>query len=316
LPAAALSGTAFASPPSGLAIPDALVVGIDPAFRNPRSLQAALSVDEELRPNLSVSAGFLHESTWKLQRQLDLNLNPPVSDANGLPVFPLTRPDQAAGRILVNQSEAHSDYNGLLLSSSAQVTRRSQLLANYTLSRNRDDDSNSGPYSIDAALDPYNLKIERADSNEDIRHVLNLSAIFDLPLGLKCNPVFIAHSGRPYTPIIGFDTQNDANDWNDRALIDGVTAARNSLRQPAFSDLDLRLVKDFTLKGQGHHLDLFMDVFNLTGSSNRDFGDDAVSLYGNAASPVASAGQALFAPDSTQIGGAREFQFTARLVGF
>jgi len=310
------SGTAFTSPPLGLTTPAALVVGIDRAFRNPRSIQAAASVEEEITAKLSLSAGFLHDSTWKLQRRSDQNLNPPISDTNGLPVFPLTRPNPAAGRILVNESGAHSDYNGLLISSSAQVTRRSQLLANYTLSRTRDDDSNSGTYSIDASLNPFDLEAERADSNQDIRHVFNLSAIFDLPLGLKCNPLFIANSGRPYTPIIGFDTQHDANDWNDRALIDGITAERNSMRQPAFSDLDLRMVKDFTLKGKGHHLDLFMDVFNLVGSTNRDFGAGAVGLFGNAASPIASAGQPLFAPDSTQIGGARAIQFTARLVGF
>jgi hypothetical protein len=316
LPLAMLSGSAFPSPPAGLTTPAALVVGIDPAFRNPRSLQAGASVDEEVNAKVTLSAGVLHDSTWRLQRRVDLNLNPPVSNAAGLPIFPSTRRNPAIGRLLVYQSGAHSDYNGMLLSASAQVTRRSQLLANYTLSQTHDDDSNSGPYSIDAALDPFDLKAERAFSNQDIRHVLNVSAIFDLPLGLKCNPLFIEHSGRPDTPIIGFDTQHDANDWNDRALIDGITAARNSMRQPAFSNLDLRLVKDFTLKGQGHHLDLFMDVFNLIGSTNLDFGADAVSLYGNAASPVASAGQALFAPDATRIGGARAVQFTARLVGF
>ena len=122
--------------------------------------------------------------------------------------------------------------------------------------------------------------------------------------------------GRPYTPIIGFDTQGDANDWNDRAVIGGVTAGRDSLRQPAFSDVDLRVVKDFTLKGVGRHLDLFMDIFNLIGTGNKNFGSDAVSLFGNSASPVASAGQALYAPNGTRVGGPREFQFTARLVGF
>lgn len=316
LAAAAFSGSAFPTPPAGLTTPAALVVGIDPAFRNPRSLQAGATVDEEVNAKLTLSAGFLHDSTWRLQRRVDLNLNPPVSDANGLPVFPSTRPNTAIGRLLVNQSDAHSDYNGMVVSASTQVTRRSQLLANYTLARTHDDDSNSGPYSIDAALDPFDLRAERALSNQDVREVLNLSAIFDLPLGLKCNPLFVTHSGRPYTPIIGFDTQHDANDWNDRALINGATAGRNSMQQPAFSNLDLRLVKDFTLKGQGHHLDLFMDVFNLIGTGNLNFGADSVSLYGNPSSTVASAGQALFAPDSTQVGGARAVQFTARLVGF
>ena len=313
---ATLAGGGFSTPPTGLTTPAALIVGIDPSFRNPRSLQAGATIEEEVNAKLTLSAGFLHDSTWRLQRRVDSNLNPPVSSTNGLPVFPSTRPNTAIGRLLVNESRAHSDYNGMLVSASAQVTRRSQLLANYTLSQTHDDDSNSGPYSIDAAVSPFDLQAERALSNQDVRHVLNLSAIFDLPFGLKCNPLFVTHSGRPYTPIIGFDTQHDANDWNDRALINGLTAARNSMRQPAFSNLDLRLVKDFTLKGQGHHLDLFMDVFNLIGTSNLNFGADSVSLYGNPSSPVASAGQALFAPDSTQVGGARAVQFTARLVGF
>jgi hypothetical protein len=59
-----------------------------------------------------------------------------------------------------------------------------------------------------------------------------------------------------------------------------------------------------------------MDVFNLTGAGNRNFGPQSVSFFGNAASPVPSAGQALYAPDGTRIGGPREIQFTARLVAF
>ena len=58
-------------------------------------------------------------------------------------------------------------------------------------------------------------------------------------------------------------------------------APRNILRQPSFTDLDLRFVKDFTLKGEGHHLDLFMDIFNIAGSQNRNFGPNAVSLFGD-----------------------------------
>lgn len=309
-------GYPLSLPPAGLTTPAALVMGVDPAFRNPRSSQLAASVEQEIQRQLTFSAGFVHSSTWRLQRQLDENLNPPATSVDGLPIFPLVRPNTAIGRLLVNASTAHSDYNGLLLSMVAQPTRRSQVFANYTLSGTHDDTSDDSPFGIDSELNPFDLKQERAFSSQDIRHVLNVSAIFNLPLGFKCNPLFITSSGRPFTPIIGFDTQHDANDFNDRALVNGATAARNSMRQPASSNLDLRIVKDFTLKGVGHHLDLFMDVFNLADSSNRDFGSEGVSFYGNAASPVASAGQALFAPDSTRLGGPRAVQFTARLVGF
>lgn len=316
LPLANGRTTALPSAPEGLATPQALVVGISPVFCNPQSLQFAASVEQEIKPQFSVSAGYLHNSTWHLERRLDENLNLPVSNSAGLPIFSTVRPNPTLGRLLVEQSSAHSNYDGLLLTANWQISRRSQLLVYDTVSQTHDDDSNTGPFSIDAALNPYNLAAERGYSAQDVRNVLNVTAIFNLPLGFKCNPVFLTRTGRPYTPIIGFDTQHDANDWNDRALINGSTAQRDSLRQPSASNIDVRFVKDFTLHGVGHHLDLFMDVFNLAGFSNRNFGRDGVSFYGASAAPVASAGQALFAPDITQFGGPRSIQFTARLVAF
>lgn len=306
---------ALAAPPS-LIQPHSLVIGIDPGFRNSSSAQAAFSVDRQFLPKLEINAGYLHSATWRLQRRIDENLSQPVMNADGVPVFPDQRPNSAVGRLLINQSSAHSGYNAFLLTATSQISRRTQLVANYTLSQTRDDDSSNDPYGIDSAVNPFQLQQERAFSSLDERQVLNLEAILNLPLGFKCNPLFVTHSGQPYTPIVGFDTQNDANDWNDRAIVNGVMSARNSMRQPAFSDLDLRIVKDFTLKGEGHHLDLFLDIFNLAGAENRDFGMDNVSLFGLLSQPVFTAGQPLYAPGVARIGGPREVQFTARLVAF
>jgi hypothetical protein len=196
------------------------------------------------------------------------------------------------------------------------ISRRSQLLINYTVSRIIDDSSSVNPYSPVTAVNPFALKQESADSLQDTRHSINLNAIFNLPAGFKLNPLFVARSGLPYTPIVGFDTQHDANDWNARAVLNGTSVGRNSSRQPAFSNLDLRVVKDFTLKGEGHHLDLFMDIFNIIGAQNLRFDNNGVSLYGNPTNPVPSAGLPLFAPGVTRLGGPREIQFTVRLVGF
>jgi hypothetical protein len=247
---------------------------------------------------------------------LDENLSVPTTNSSGTPVFPTTRPIGGVGRLLVEQSTAHSAYGGGFISVNSQISRRSQLLVNYTISRTMDDDSGLGPYSPSFAVNPFSLQQERAYSSFDARQTLNLNAIFNLPIGFKLNPLFVTHSGLPYTPIVGFDTQHDANDLNDRAVINGVAVARNSYRQPAASNLDLRLVKDFTLKGEGHHLDLFMDVFNIVGAQNLRFDNNGVSLFGDASHPVFSAGSPLFAPGVTRFGGPREIQFTARLVGF
>jgi hypothetical protein len=302
--------------PPALLVPASLAVGIDTDFRNPRSFQLAGSIEQQIRARVNVSAGYVHNSTFHLQRRVDRNLFPPVSDVGGLPVFGPTRPNPAIGRLLVNESSAHSSYNGFLLTSNFQVSRRTQVVANYTLASARDDDSNLGPFNTDAAVDPFNLAAERAYSSFDVRHTFTLSAIVNLPLGFKVNPALIARSGLPYTPIVGFDLQNDANDFNDRAILNGAMVDRNSARQPTFANLDVRFVKDITLRGEGHHLDLFLDIFNVTGAQNLNFGQDAVSFYGTDASPVFSAGQPLFAPDTNHFGGTRQVQFTARIVAF
>lgn len=307
---------ALASAPAGLSTYHAQIIGIASDFRNPTSFQAAASIEQEINAKLEFTAGYLRNSTWDLERRLDENLNPPTGTLNGNPVFPSTRPIAGIGRVLVEQSTAHSTYDGGFVTVKAPISARSTLMANYTLSRSIDDDSSVNPYSPVTAVNPFSLKQERADSLTDVRNVLSLNAIFNLPVGFKANPLFVARSGMPYTPIIGFDTQKDANDLNDRAIVNGAVAGRNSMRQPAFSSLDLRLVKDFTLKGEGHHLDLFLDIFNLAGAKNLRFDANGQSYFGDAAHPVFSAGEPLFAPGVTRMGGPRAIQFTARLVGF
>ena len=306
----------LSSVPVGLATQSALVYGIAPKYRNPRSFQAAASVEQQVSKGVNLTLGYLHNSTWALQRLLNRNLLPSTTSSNGLPVFPATRPDSSIGELLINESTGHSDYNGFTATSIAQLPHRSQLTINYTLARSRDDGSRFNVFDPVPSLDPFHPRLDASYSDFDIRHSFNISAVFNLPKGFKANPILVARSGAPYTPIIGFDTQNDGLDYNDRALVNGTAAARNSLRQPAFANLDLRFVKDFTLRGEGHHLDLFLDVFNLTAAANRNFGPDPVSFFGTTASPVRSAGQPLFAPASTRLGGARSVQFTARLVAF
>lgn len=318
----ALSGGNTASPHAvGPSLPAlstyyAQVVGISPAFRNPTSFQAAASIEQQVNAKLDFMLGYMRNSTWGLERQLDENLNPPIGTLDGNPVFPSTRPIAGVGRLLIEQSTAHSSYDGGFVSVRAPITARSTLMASYTLSRTEDDDDSTNPYSPVTAVNPFSLRQERAYSLLDARNTLNLNAIFNLPLGFKANPLFAARSGVPYTPIIGFDTSNDANDLNDRATVNGAVATRNSMRQPAFSSLDMRFVKDFTLKGEGHHLDLFMDVFNLAGAGNRRFDSLGASYCGDATSPVYSALMPLFAPGVTRQGGPRTIQFTVRLVGF
>ena len=99
----------------------------------------------------------------------------------------------------------------------------------------------------------------------------------------------------------------------NRAIINGHVAGRNSLRQPSFFDLDVRLLKAFKL-GDRRQMELIAEVFNVTRAKNLNFGVDGVGLFGTPAQPVATAGQPLFAPSTARFGGPRQVQLGMRVV--
>src|SRR5262249_51266883 len=157
----------------------------------------------------------------------------------------------------------HSRYDALVLSVARRLAKRFQLQAHYTFSRTLDDDSNERNFSRETALNPFDLSIENTYSKQDVRHNFNVSGVVDLPAGFSFSAIAIVRPAFPYTPVIGFDTQNDANDDNDRAIINGRVAGRDSFRQPAFSDLDLRVLKAFRI-GERWKVQLSAEGFNVT----------------------------------------------------
>jgi hypothetical protein len=307
----------FTAPPAATFIAKPRVFGFDPTFRNPRSFQGAGTVEQEFGQSTVLTVGYIHNSTWALQRRRDRNLFAPTINAQGTPIFPTTRPNPNIGWFSVNESTAHSSYDGLTLSLMRRFSGRYQFTANYTFANSRDDDSNERNFSREVELNPFDLGIEARPSKQDIRHTFSLNGLVDLGHGFTVSGIVLTRSGVPFTPVIGADQQNDQNDDNDRAIIDGRVAARNAFRQPNFFNLDLRLLKAFRF-GETRRLDLSIEGFNLTRSGNKNFANDAISVYGtplaSGAPSVPTAGQPLFAPSTARFGGPRQLQLGLRLV--
>jgi hypothetical protein len=297
--------------PAGVKPAPAKVIGFDPNFRNPRSFQASASVETAIGDAWSISGGYTRNSTWNLQRRLDQNLSPATFDATGMPIFPVVRPNPSIGPLSVNQSEAHSTYDGFDFTVNRRLSHHLQFQAGYTLAWNRDDESGERVFNREGALDPLLPELDAGPSKNDIRNNLRLSGILDLPHGFTISAITLNRSAAPFTPTIGFDTQNDGNDDNDRAIINGHVAGRNSMRGSPFSDLDMRILKSFRT-GEHSKLETFAEFFNVTHNTNKGYGPDAVSLFGTAAVPNPTAGQALFAPFTTRFGGPRQVQMGAR----
>ena len=166
----------------------------------PYSEQANLEIDRQLTNGLTVSAGYLWVAAHHLVRAENLNVCPPFGAAAGTTVPSVTpgTPDcppaeappagwpagkaffynglnpggspaySNAGLLYYTDNSGNSVYNGLTL----QVTERFQkiftLNANYTFSHTLDD----GTFTtfVSTPQDLYDRSLERANSNQDVRH--------------------------------------------------------------------------------------------------------------------------------------------------
>lgn len=297
--------------------------GFQPDFQNPRTFQTSATVEQSLAKDFSLSIGYVHSSGWSLQRRVDRNLAPPVIDAaTGYPRFTAARPNPTIGIFSVNESSAHSTYDAMVVSLQKRFASRYQAGFNYTLADNRDDDSNERNFSRETTLNPFDLKAEAGPSKQDVRHNFNFNGLVDLGAGFTLSGILITRSGFPYTAVVGDDIQGDNNTDNDRAVINGRVVGRNSLRQPKFFNLDLRLLKSFNL-GETTRLAFTAEFFNVTRASNKNFGVDSISIYGNAGNSLPAVnvptvfplpGEAFTAPSTARFGGPRQLQLGARLV--
>jgi TonB family protein len=96
----------------------------------------------------------------------------------------------------------------------------------------------------------------------DQTHVLTALASYELGLGFDLGVRFRYATGYPRTPVVGsyLDTR--------RNLYEPVLGDRNSIRIPAFAQLDVRLSKTFKLGGT--KAELYADVQNVTDRENAE----------------------------------------------
>ena len=325
--------------PNGLtSIPAGFIVkprvfGFDQDFKNPRTFQASVTVEQRLGYEMVLTAGYIRTSAYNLQRRVDRNLFAPTTNALGYLVFSATRPNNNIAQLEINESSAHSSYDALTLSLRRRFANRFQFEANYTFAENRDDDSNERNFSRQPTLNPFNLKAEAGPSKQDVRHNLNLSGLVDLGYGFSLSGIILTRSGFPYTAVVedGSDTNGDLNDANDRVVVGGAISGRNAFRQPTSFNMDIRLLKAFKF-GETKRLDLSAEVFNLTRASNKGFGVDAISNYCTGTASLADAanprqitcpagffpsiraGEPTSAPSTARFGGPRQLQLGVRFT--
>jgi Carboxypeptidase regulatory-like domain/TonB-dependent Receptor Plug Domain len=112
------------------------------------------------------------------------------------------RPFQGFGDITDLEDQANSNYNALQISARRNFTHLTLSLA-YTWSHSIDDSSDRGDSTF---VNSYDLEADRASSNFDQRHLLNISWVYDLPFFTNTGFLHAAFGGWQWSGLMTYQT--------------------------------------------------------------------------------------------------------------
>jgi outer membrane receptor protein involved in Fe transport len=196
-------------PTSGL--PEA-ITAIPPNNRTPYSMQYNLSYQRNLPKSFALTISYVGEQGRKMYRLRTADLTNPATGQLINPNF---------SQITISEDEAASSYNGMQMTVDHPFQGGSYLHASYTYSHSIDDSCGFAFYlgSPCVASNPFNLEAEKASSSTDIRQNYVMGYFYTLPIrrllggrgvarlldGWQLSGIFSAHTGLPYTVLVGFD---------------------------------------------------------------------------------------------------------------
>jgi len=263
-------------------------IGIETDFKNPRSFQYGFAVEREMGRGFVVGVDYSSVNTTRLQRNRDINLPAPIlrdttTDPAQRPFIGVTagraRPVAVLGSVQLRESSARSFYQSLTFRS--RVTRKwGQLNAYFTLSRSKSDDDNERDAGGAGYDNSFDLRSEYNYSRLDRRFQFVANPVFFLPYGFEVSSAIRLRSGLPVDAVANSDLNADGV-FNDRPfLVPGVPLKRNSFRNRAIYEADLRVQKGFSFKDR-QRLILSMEIFNVLGRENMQLAGTAVTAFCN-----------------------------------
>lgn len=259
-------------PPSGGVIPPNNVAS--PTQETPYSDQFSVGYSWEVSSSLGLNIEAVSIQYEAIPYRFRAN---PLIDTNGDGVTDRRAFPQFATTFRVWMGDGEASYNGLNIGFRSRLGRMLEMQGFYTYSetdgnvlagadefRIWNPGQNPG-VTRDATIDPYNPRCDACFGPlyTDAPHRATVSALFHAPLGINVSGVARYRSGHPFTLIAGRDVNRDGYANDLAAGQDHVNAERGD----SFSQVDLRLSKEFGLAGN-LGVELIAEVFNLFDSDN------------------------------------------------
>jgi hypothetical protein len=154
------------------------------------------------------------------------------------------------GDIFVASAVGKSLYNGFTVGMRKRLSNRYQFEWNYTLSKDKDDDSNERDPFTDRSFDINNLQLDYALSDRDIRHKFNFYSFVQMGWGFEGGFRVQARTAQPITPEVRTATN------------------RNTLRKDnQYFSFDWKIQRPFNL-GERYQLIPIVEMFNTFNNAN------------------------------------------------
>lgn len=257
-----------APPPTGSKISPA---GVQPDLATPAVVTYSFTVEQQITPSTTLSAGYVGSSGYHELLSIDANVpSTTICPASPCPAgYPAGATYFPSGALLANPKLANtthwfswgnSRYDGLQLMLNRRFSRDLQFRAAYTFSKSLDEGSSlanaiSGTTNA-FTMNPLQPHWDYGLSSFDIRHSLSLNATYDLPFGRghgtgaiglanklisnwQVNAIATVQSGLPFSPQLGFNPTNDGNtrnpirpSWNPAFTGNVVLGAPNEYYDP------------------------------------------------------------------------------------
>lgn len=268
----------------------------DRNYKQPMVQQWSLGFEHALGHDFSAGISYLGVKGTHLQRTRDINLNSTLSTTsyfvdNGpgtpstvsVPVYSRIRPIVGFSRILQFEGTSNSIYHGLILQLSKRMSRGFQFSSAYTFGKVIDDNPDAtavvpGTFDDSKMVQfPTDLRADRAAGQNDQRHRLVVSGIWDLDTyarnlsgvsrlvagGWEFSGIFTIQSGQPYTGLVSGDINVTGN--TRTARFPGL--GRNTFYLPKNLSFDPRVTKNLRFNEHAR-FQLILEAFNVFNRNN------------------------------------------------
>ncbi len=234
---------------------------IDPNYKTPYAIHATGGVEHSFSANWTLSADYTHEQGNHGYRAYSYTGGTNLFT----PLLPVGDPSQADFVPDVNlfHSDNRSSYNALMIHLQGNVTRRLNLIANYTFSKAQTWGCVLGELfdyvnGVCNPLDPFGPG-DYGPSGEDVRHRFVLAGTWRAPGGFELSTLTQAESARPFT----ITTAGNSG----RIAINGIPTTLDEFRGTPYIQADVRVSRPIEFR-ERWSLTPFVEIFNLFNRNN------------------------------------------------